>query len=38
MVVSVLLKIKFGHAKISMPKIGKPMLKTASINPGNVLS
>ena len=33
MVVSVLLKIKFGHAQISVPKIGKPMLKIACINP-----
>ena len=28
MVVSVLLKIKFGHAHIRVPKIGKPMLET----------
>ena len=27
-VVSVLLKIKFGHAHIRVPKIGKPMLET----------
>ena len=33
MVVSVLLKIKFGHAQISVPKIGIPMSKTACINP-----
>ena len=33
MVVSVLLKIKFGHTQISVPKIGIPMLKTACINP-----
>ena len=33
MVVSVLLRIKFGHAQISVPKIGIPMSKTASINP-----
>ena len=33
MVVSVLLKIKFEHAKISMPKIGILMPKTACINP-----
>ena len=33
MVVSVLLKIKFGHAQISEPKIGIPMLKTACIHP-----
>ena len=30
-VVSVLLKIRFGHAQISVPKIGIPMLKTACI-------
>ena len=29
MVVSVLLKIKFGHAGISVPKTDIPMLKTA---------
>ena len=33
MVVLVSLKIKFGHTQISVPKIGKPMLKTACINP-----
>ena len=33
MVVSVLLKIKFGHAQISVPKIGIPITKTAYINP-----
>ena len=33
MVVLVLLKIKFGHAQISVPKIGIPMLKTVCINP-----
>ena len=33
MVVSVLLKIEFGHAQISMPKIGITMSKTACINP-----
>ena len=33
MVVLVSLKIKFGHAEISVPKMGKPMLKTACINP-----
>ena len=33
MVVSVLLKIKFGHAQISVPKIGIPITKTACINP-----
>ena len=33
MVVLVLLKIKFGHAQISVPKIGTPMSKTACINP-----
>ena len=32
MVVSVLLKIKFGHAQISVPKIGIPMPKTAYNN------
>ena len=30
---SVLLKIKFGHTQISVPKIGIPMRKTACINP-----
>ena len=29
MVVSVLLKIKFGHAQIIVPKIGMPISKTA---------
>ena len=33
MVVSVLLKIEFGHTQISVPKIGIPMSKTACINP-----
>ena len=33
MVLSVLRKIKFGHAQISVPKIGIPMSKTACINP-----
>ena len=33
MVVLVLLKMKFGHAQISVPKIGIPMSKTACINP-----
>ena len=33
MVVSVLLKIKFGHAQISVPKISIPMSKTTCINP-----
>ena len=33
MVVSVLLKIKFGHTQISVPKIGKSRLKTVCINP-----
>ena len=28
-----LIMIKFGHAKISVPKIGIPMSKTACINP-----
>ena len=32
-VVSVLLKIRFDHAQISVPKIGIPMSKTACINP-----
>ena len=31
--VSVLLKIRFGHAQISVPKIGISMLKAAFINP-----
>ena len=31
--VSVLLKIRFGHAQISVPKIGTPKLKTACISP-----
>ena len=29
MELSILLEIKFGHAQISVPKIGIPMLKTA---------
>ena len=33
MIVSVLLEIKFGHAQISVPKIGLLMSKTACINP-----
>ena len=33
MAVSVLLKIKFGHAQISEPKIGMPMSKTVCISP-----
>ena len=33
--VSILVKIRFGHAQISVPKIGITMLKTASINPGD---
>ena len=33
MVVSVLLKMKIGHAQISVPKIGIPMLKLRCINP-----
>ena len=33
MVASVVLKIKFGPAQISVPKIGTPMSKTACINP-----
>ena len=32
MLVSVLLKIKFGHAQICVPKIGIPMLKIACVN------
>ena len=32
-VVSVLLRIRFGHAQISVPEIGIPMSKTACINP-----
>ena len=35
-VVSVLLKIRFGHVQISVPKIGIPMLKAAFINPIHV--
>ena len=33
MVASVVIKIKFGPAQISVPKIGTPMSKTACINP-----
>ena len=33
MLVSVLLKIKFGHAQICVPKIGIPMLKIALYQP-----
>ena len=32
-VVSILLKIRFGHTQISVPKIGILMSKTACINP-----
>ena len=32
-VVSVLLKVRFGHVQISVPKIGTPMSKTTCINP-----
>ena len=32
-VVSILLKISFGHAQISVPKIGVLMSKTVCINP-----
>ena len=35
-VVSVLLKIRFGHAQISVSKIGILMSKTACINPLHV--
>ena len=33
LVVIILFKIEFGHTQISVPKIGTPMSKTASINP-----
>ena len=33
MIASVLHEIKFGHAEISVPKIGIPMSKTVCINP-----
>ena len=36
MVVSILLKIKFGHTQISVPKIGIPMSKTGCINPSYI--
>ena len=32
LVVIILFKIEVGHAQISVPKIGKPMSKTACIN------
>ena len=35
-VVSVLLKVIFGHGQISLPKIGIPMSKTACIKPLHV--
>ena len=35
-VVSVLLKIRFGHAQSIVPEIGIPMSKTACINPLHV--
>ena len=35
---SVLLKIRFGHAQISVPKIGIAMWKTGGINPLHLLS
>ena len=38
MVVSVLLKIKFGHAQISVPKIGIPMSETTCINPWRLMN
>ena len=33
MVVSIILKIKFWHTQISVPKIGVPMSKAVCINP-----
>ena len=33
LIMVVLLRVKFGHAHISVPKIGVPMSKTACINP-----
>ena len=33
LVVIILFEIEFGHAQISVPKIGKPMSKTACIKP-----
>ena len=33
LVVLILLKIKFAHVQINMPKIGIPMLEAACINP-----
>ena len=33
LVVIILVKIEFGHTQISAPKIGKPIRKTACINP-----
>ena len=33
MVVSLLIKIKFGYAQISVPKISIPMLKIACLDP-----
>ena len=38
MVVSALLKIKFGQAQISVPKIGIPKSKAACINPWDFMS
>ena len=37
MIVTVLLKIKFGHVQISVPKIGISMSKTACIIPWTIL-
>ena len=37
MVVSVLLEIRFGHAQISVPKIGLPTLKTAYTETADML-
>ena len=33
LVVIILFKTEFGHAQISVPKIGKPMPKTACFSP-----
>ena len=37
MLVSFLLKIKFGHTQIIVPKIGTPMSETACINPSHMI-
>ena len=37
LVVIILFKMEFRHVQIGVPKIGKPMMKTACINPCKLL-